>query len=322
MLNLIAKILLTGLGAVLILVTLISFLWWDRWWINSISNFWQLLTVVSILVLIVAFWVLTPNYLWTRIFLGLLAAAVVYQVVLLVPYTALYPTAVDIVAPSEKQFHVMVSNVKIENRDAERYLALVDEMNPDVVQVIEIDAWWQQALAPLRAEYPHHVEIPQDNAYGMALYSRFPLENVEVLRLEDPDTPAIYAELVVDADVRVAFYGVHPRPPLPANSTPEAVKELLEVAERVQGTTLPVVVAGDFNDVTWSYALGEFRKISGLLELRIGRSALNTFDATRWWLSAPLDHIYPSAQLGLVDFKRLPAYGSDHYALLATLRFD
>ena len=76
------------------------------------------------------------------------------------------------------------------------------------------------------------------------------------------------------------------------------------------------------NESDWSYTRREFRKISGIQALRRGRGFYNTFGVERFWLRFPLDHIYLSPQLGLVKFERLPPFGSDHFALLATVTLE
>lgn len=316
------KVLLVLLGIAAIIASAISLLAWDRWWITALSYPFEAITLATILVWLLSFWALRWRQTWVKIYLALLTVAVIYQVQVLAPFTFLYPKAVADVAPVDSAFRLMESNVKMTNREVERYLALVNEVDPDVVQVIELTEWWQQQLEPLRVAYPYHFEQPRENAYGMGIYSRLPLENVEINHFETTETPSIYADFVFPQGERIAFFGLHPRPPLPENSVVIADKELIQVAQRVNTAELPVIVAGDFNDVPWSYTLQEFREISGLNAVRIGRGFYNTFGVDRWWLRFPLDHIYLSDELGLVEFERLPPFGSDHFALLATITIN
>ncbi len=317
--KLLTTLLMLALGSAVILASAASLLTWDQWWITGLSYPWEQFTLLSILILILSFWVLGWQQHWVKLYLGLLTVVILYQLQILLPYTFLYPKQVADVMPTETTFQLMVSNVKITNREADRYLALVNDVNPDVVQVIELSEWWQQQLAPLRTTYPYYVEQPHENAYGMGIYSRIPMEKIKINYFESKETPSLYTELVFPTGERVAFYALHPRPPLPDNSVAVADKELLQVARLVDAITLPVMVAGDFNDVPWSYTLNEFRNISGLNSIRIGRGFYNTFGVDRLWLRIPLDHIYLSDDLGLVKFERLPAFGSDHFALLAIL---
>ncbi len=84
----------------------------------------------------------------------------------------------------------------------------------------------------------------------------------------------------------------------------------------------PVIVAGDFNDVGWSHTTSLFQKVGGLLDPRIGRGLYNTFDADNPLLRYPLDHIFVSDHFRLVELRRLPYFGSDHFAVLTVLEHD
>jgi hypothetical protein len=47
-----------------------------------------------------------------------------------------------------------------------------------------------------------------------------------------------------------------------------------------------------------------------------------SFDATSWLLRFPLDQIYVAGGVALVDFHRGGRIGSDHFPMVADLRFD
>src|SRR5690606_26425268 len=50
---------------------------------------------------------------------------------------------------------------------------------PDVVGLAEVDAAWVAGLSALKARYPYSVERPQEGAFGLLLYSRFPIRETE-----------------------------------------------------------------------------------------------------------------------------------------------
>src|SRR5690606_10446670 len=103
---------------------------------------------------------------------------------------------------------------------------------PDVVVLLEPDARWVRALAPLTAHYPHQVLRPLDNAYGMAVYSRLPLVEPRVHELVERDIPSIITGVRLRNGPVVRLYAIHPRPPRPGSDTEERDAELVVVGRR------------------------------------------------------------------------------------------
>jgi hypothetical protein len=64
-----------------------------------------------------------------------------------------------------------------------------------------------------------------------------------------------------------------------------------------------------------------FRRISRMLDPRVGRGMYNTFNARHWFLRWPLDHVFVSDTLLLRSLKRLPAFGSDHFPICIAIDF-
>ncbi len=310
---------LVALGILSLITVLFSLTAWDQWWIRIFDYPREQIALASTVVLVLSVLALAWRKTWVKVYLALLALGVGYQLYVLAPYTAVFPEAIPARAAAApgQEVALMVANVKMDNREADSFLALVDEYDPDVILVMEPDAWWNEQLQPLAESYPHTLEQPQDNYYGISLYSRLPLEEAEIRYIQYEDVPAVYAVLSPPGGQAIVFYGLHPRPPLPDNSVTAADRELFRVARQVQDRSRPVIVAGDFNDVPWSYTVETFQQISGLDGLRVGRGFYNTYDAHNPLLQMPLDHIFLSEELEVARFERLPAYSSDHFALLA-----
>ena len=117
---------------------------------------------------------------------------------------------------------------------------------------------------------------------------------------------------------------MHPTPPVPGENpkSTERDKEILKVAKSAKNSKLPVIVAGDLNDVAWSYTTLLFSKISGLLDPRRGRGFFNTFNAKHKLMRFPLDHIFCSNDFTLLDIKRLSNCGSDHFPMYIKLQYE
>ncbi|MBC7915024.1 MAG: endonuclease/exonuclease/phosphatase family protein, partial [Pyrinomonadaceae bacterium] len=210
---------------------------------------------------------------------------------------------------------LMTGNVLQYNRNSKAYLQNIYRANPDVVLLLETDKWWEKETVELEEKYPYHVKVPQENTYGMLLYSKFKLINSEVKFIVEQEIPSIHTEAILPCGQKIQLFCVHPTPPVPQENprSTERDKELLLVADLVKASKYPVIVMGDLNDVAWSYTTSLFCKTSGLLDPRKGRGFFNTFHAQHVFLRFPLDHVFCSTDFKLIYIKKLDAAGSDHF---------
>jgi endonuclease/exonuclease/phosphatase (EEP) superfamily protein YafD len=158
----------------------------------------------------------------------------------------------------------------------------------------------------------------------MHLYSRFPLEDPKVQFLVEPDVPSMHTLLVLPSGRRVCLHCLHPAPPSPTENptSRERDAELVMVGRSVAHARYPIIVSGDLNDVAWSATTRLFRKVSGLLDPRVGRGMYNTFHAGHWLCRWPVDHFFHSKHFTLVCLERLPSCGSDHFPVMIELECE
>ena len=176
-------------------------------------------------------------------------------------------------------------------------------------------------LGDLERTHPHVLKRPLSNTYGMLLYSRLPLEEPRIRTLVQDDVPSIDTGVRLPSGEVVRLRGLHPRPPVPCEDKRSAERdaELLIVAEELKDHAGPSLVVGDLNDVAWSHTNGLFQKISGLLDVRIGRGLFSTFNANWPLIRFPVDHAFVSRHFEVAAFEVLPHVGSDHFPVFARL---
>jgi endonuclease/exonuclease/phosphatase (EEP) superfamily protein YafD len=191
----------------------------------------------------------------------------------------------------------------------------VEEENPDAVLLCETDGWWIKELGSIEDNYPYTIKCPLSNHYGMALYSRLPFKDYRIDYLIQDDVPSFLVIIILPSGDEIELHCVHPRPPVPeetARST-ERDGELLLIGKSLRDSKLPVIVAGDLNDVAWSRTTKLFQK---------GRGFYNSFHAKYRLIRFPLDHVFHSRHFRLISLKRLEAGGSDHFPIFVSLSYE
>lgn len=259
--------------------------------------------------------------------LGLIVC-IFYQIASIYPFTPLHRKEVQsarVPDLDDTNFSLLIFNVLMENQEFERVLDLIESYNPDVILLAEPNDWWAEKLAPLKEKYPHNEACLLENRYGMMLFSRLPIHDTEIQFLIQDDIPSIHTLIELPSGDKIALHGVHPRPPAPAEGgrATERDGELLLVGKAVCESDMPCIVAGDLNDAAWSDSTKLFKRVSGLLDPRVGRGFYNSFHADYPFFRVPLDHIFHSHHFRLIHLERIKdACGSDHFPIFVKLSLE
>lgn len=315
------------LSVVVILLSLLSLIHDVPYWYSKVLDFpRQQYLLLGMLCVLLFIWL---NKKWNPaailLSLGLISSIGIHCTRIL-PYVIgekTVPRATLETVTEENVVGIMIANVLISNRKADDFLKIVNETAPDLLLVMEVNQWWVDELQALTQQYPYIMKYPADNAYGMALYSKLPLKNKEIKFLKKPDVPSFHTQVMLTSGKVFKFHGVHPVAPVPSDKYPDNVDEeevaLLKVGKMVAEEALPSVVAGDYNDVSWSYTSRLFENNGNLNNVRIGRGLFNSFDARSYIMRWPLDHCFVSNEFSLLELMRLPDFGSDHFPLYVKL---
>jgi len=318
----------TLLVGLLLCATLLPLSRRPQWWIRDLDFPRLQITLLACLILVGQLVYGEASDQDDVIAVALTAACLLYQAWWILPYTRIYANEVKTAVghDPDKRIRILTANVLTPNRNAPGLVALVREHQPDLFVTLETDAWWQQRLDVLEREdgYRHTLKCPLDNLYGMHVYSRLALEDTAIQFLVEDDIPSMHAMVVLRSGHKLRIHFLHPTPPSPTEHPDSRARdaELLVVAKSVAELDTPVIVAGDLNDVAWSETTRLFRKISGLLDPRVGRGMFNTFHAGHWFMRWPLDHLFHSRHFTLSLIRRLPNFGSDHFPMLVELCYD
>ena len=322
------RILAYALGAFGIVGTLLPFLRYDDYWIRGF-DYPRPQLVFILLASSVLFSVSRPNWhTFDFIMAVLLIGSLVYQAARMLPYTSVYRVQSrrsEAEVSDQTSISLMVSNVLQPNEEYQKVIDLVRRYDPDLLLTLESDETWGTELHnALDDDYPYHVDVPLDNLYGMHLFSKKELHNPTVkYRIKD-DIPSIEAFVKLGNGREVDLYLLHPMPPSPSEAYASTGRdaELAQVGLEVAESDRTTIVAGDMNDVAWSHSSRLFQRLSGLLDPRRGRGLYATFHADYRLARWPLDHVFHSTDLALVQLERLPHVGSDHFPVFIQLNYE
>ena len=298
----------------------------NDFWLFKILEYPRLQKMVLVLLVLGGWLVQWPlQKVWQQALFWGLVAALLYLVYKIWPYTVIAGKEMKSVAAQDtgNSLKIFSANVYQYNREFDRMLQQIKASNPDIIFLLETDLAWANAVKSLEKDYPYTLLSPLENTYGLLFYSRLKLENGKVAFLVKDDIPSIEAMVHLPSGQKLMLWGLHPEPPVPGENLYSTAKdkELMKVALKVKDCKLPAVVFGDLNDVAWSHTTELFRKTSQLLDPRRGRGFYSTFSAHHWFIRFPLDYIFASKEFGLLQMKRLPKNGSDHFATFTELVF-
>ena len=308
------------LAGLLVAVTLLplsgSHAWWVRMW-----DFPRVQLAVALALVVALAFVLPPPLSWVVAAAG--AACLAYQLWRILPFTPLARREMRF-APGENENDVtfLAANVLMENQEHGRLRALIEEIDPDVLLLMETDRAWCDAMQPVLASYPTVLTAPRDDCYGMVFATRLETAGARFVRLTEDETPSVLAELRTRGGAEFSFVGLHPQPPVPGVDTDERDAQILYAARFARVSDRPLVTMGDFNDAAWSDTAQRFKSYGRYVDPRVGRGIYASFDANHPLIRCAIDQLYVTDDLAITSFGLGPHVGSDHFPVIARVRVD
>ena len=320
------QLIVTIFGIIMLIPTLASLTKFDEWWVRGFD--FPRIQISFLILLTIAFSVEVYDFdkTWQIILVALLVLSFVYQAFQIYPYTILAKKQVLEFQGEDDNaiISILVSNVLTTNKRSDKLIDHVNKYQPDILLTLETDQRWEDELSVIEEDYPYTVKIPKDNLYGMHLYSKLKLEDIDVKYIITEEIPSIHGYIRMNNGVKIKLHCLHPKPPSPTEDDTSTNRdaELLFVGRDVKKDQESVLLIGDLNDVAWSRTTKLFRELSGLLDPRIGRGFYNTFHTGYALLRWPLDHVFHTCDFTLVKIARLPSIDSDHFPMYIKLNFE
>lgn len=276
--------------------------WW--WPLELASHFTAFYWIALLPATAVSFSKTRQRRLWLGAICGL---ALLWNSVLLAPSFAPRAFGYDGSGP----LRVMTLNVRTRNTRFDEVLKYVENEDPDVLVLCEVDQRWLAAMAPLAERYPTIQAEPKEHNFGIAFYSRLPTDEISLVEFVDRQIPSI-AATVGSAGRRVRLLATHPLPPGSQQTARQRNEQLAAIAQWSTEQEAPVIVMGDLNITRWSPYFRRLLRESGLDDSSRGFGLRSTWRVRPWLPGIPIDHVLLSPELEVLDRRVGPEVGSDH----------
>ncbi len=230
--------------------------------------------------------------------------------------------AVKVEQPAMAQ--VMFANVLRTNPSLADLMTWLNAENPDVLVMTEVTPGHVEEIAEAMAGFGYDYQIlePRHHAFGMTIYSRFPIVDYRFEMLTD-DTLSNGGPITLIAWIEteqgvLAVAGVHPFPPSVRASMEARNRQLDDAVYLLEDITDPLVVVGDYNATPWSPAL---RRFAEDLDLH-GFNVAATWPVWFGFAGVPIDHALVSNELLVGRIEVGPNIGSDHRPIVIDVLLD
>lgn len=291
----------------------------NMWWVRVMAFPRLQIAFASVLVLVGAMFL--PG-LGRLLIPALMIVACSYQAWRIRPYTPFHAVEMELAEAAPDEIGLLSLNVLMENERHDLVLDLIATFDPDILLLMETDQTWIAAMEPVLARYSTVLREPRSDHYGMLFATRLDVDKARIIRLTTGDTPSVFAQLKGPDGTTFRFVGLHPRPPVPGQSTQERDAQIYYAARFAAKSGVPLIATGDFNDVSWSDTSRSFKHVGRYLDPRIGRGFFASFHAEKPYLRFPIDQFYATGDVALVSIERRAYVGSDHFPMAATIRLD
>ena len=219
----------------------------------------------------------------------------------------------------DTSLRIISINVLSDNTEYQKVLDFVDEVNPDILFLLEYSAAWDQALNKLPDDFIfHEKEIREDN-FGLAVYSKVPVDSIERLSFGKFDTPSYMLNLSFE-HTPLTIVGTHAIPPFHPYLFNLRTKQFIEIGNSLKQKPGEQILIGDFNCSGFSPNFRDFLADGHLRDSRLGFGIQPSWFARTRLLKIDLDHALVSAGLGVTNRSVGPDVGSDHLPLVLDVR--
>lgn len=210
------------------------------------------------------------------------------------------------------------ANVLSSNSDFEKLKNLVAEEHPDIIILQEFTALCHMMMSNSLAGYHYRKEIPRADNFGIALYSKIPLEQIADISLGNALLPSIHCK-VKTANGALHLITTHPLPPIGEMYTDSRNSQLRDLAKFTSTSNENFVVLGDLNTSSYSPHFKSLLEQGKLYDSRKGFGIQSSWPTWFPLASTTLDHCLATKNIRIKSRKIGRNIGSDHLPVIVEI---
>lgn len=302
-------------GLTISLASLMSFVCRD-WFFDTCSNF-RLLYFVALPICLVCL-------LFLRLRVVALFCALAWLANSIPVLILLTPIHCNLETTKTVPLTILAFNTEFQNNsDYAAFTQLVKSRDPDIVALVEVDRTWIKALEQSLHNYPFRKVVLQGN--GLALFSKYPLEQIEVRYFRTSEHPRIISKIDLGSK-QIDFMIAHPRAPRDRIAFSERNQEMSTIADELRNRANPTILIADLNCAPWSCWFHRLLE-AGLCDTQQGFGVQPSWPARTGRVLKnvaippliPIDHILVSKNICVLQRQAGPSINSDHLPVFVKL---
>lgn len=217
--------------------------------------------------------------------------------------------------PHAATHRAVLINVNTHTGEPDRVARFIREADPDLLLIEEVNRDWLTRLAPALAAYPFSLARPRRDNFGIALYSRYPLEGSGFVVSGEAGVPSVLTQVLLPEGA-ITLLGTHPLPPAGPDYSRLRDQQLRNLPYFIYHATAPVLLMGDLNVTPWNHNFTRLIRRSGLRDSARGFGVQPTWPVFAPLLRIPLDHVLHAPEIVVAARRVGPDVGSDHFPVI------
>ena len=213
-------------------------------------------------------------------------------------------------------FSVLHFNVKEKNKNILSVAETAIQSDADMISLQELHASSLAAIdTVLRKKYPFVLSDVSIKGFGMAVYSKYPIDSGEARKQNDY---VFLTGIIKVKDRMFRFISATTSTPTNEKDYSNQIKQFKFLTDYINSVDSAIIVMGDMNSVPWSEQIKTFMEYTQLADSRKDLSA--TYPAQSPF-QIPIDYIFHSPELDCKKFTTVGGSTSNHLGLIGYYNF-